>query len=370
MFRGKRITRTLLTLLITSIIITIIPGAMRAQPTIPFLGSEQPSPEELKLLQQSLSLTELDKEIERIGQRERGASDKKRTTEQQLIEHEQLAAKQRERAGRVLRSYYIGERDMLLQAMLSAKQWQDMLALFDYFHLFFESDHKVLQAYNNQMKHLKELKVTHEKSERELNSVRSQLVAQRDRVASLQRQFDKDLASSGNPEAMSKLIDEFTVYWKSVGLYEVRYYFRAMASAMHNLPQFIKKEGNMSIDGFNYTVRIKDEQLNEFLRQENEIFKPFAFRFEDDLIVAEGERDGLRVLIAGNYTIETEPQNVIRFHVQRLKFNGLELPQSTIQDLEDQFDLGFYPQQLVSFIVAKEVTVDKGEITVKLTTNL
>ena len=64
-------------------------------------------------------------------------------------------------------------------------------------------------------------------------------------MLALEQQVDGALTASGNPDAMKKLIEEFTLYWENVGLYEVKRHFQALASAMENLPQFVQGSKNM-----------------------------------------------------------------------------------------------------------------------------
>lgn len=54
------------------------------------------------------------------------------------------------------------------------------------------------------------------------------------------------------------------------------------------------------------------------------------------------------------------------FHVDHVVFNGLELPDTTRQALEEEFDLGFYPARIVSFLQATEVASSDGILHVKL----
>jgi len=56
--------------------------------------------------------------------------------------------------------------------------------------------------------------------------------------------------------------------------------------------------------------------------------------------------------------------------VDHLLFNGLELPDTTRQALEKEFDLGFYPAKLVSFIQATSVKIEDGTLEVKLKMSL
>lgn len=362
----KRAWRSLIGVMISMQLIAIVPCATDAEPASPVQWSIQPTAEELQLLQQSLSITELDKDIDRITIQEAATAKERTRTEDELQARETTLEQKREQAGRVLRAYYIGERDMMLQAVLSANRLQDMFRLFEYFELLFQSDQDIINAYKEQIQGLRQTRDKHLRLERELSTVRAQLIEQRDRLKKLQQKLDSDIAASSNPKAMNALIQEFTAYWQNVGLYEVRHYFQALASAMNKLPDFVKNSGGLTIEGTNYTITIKEEQLNQFLREQDPMFETFAFHFKKGIIAAEGTRSGMTVRIEGHYTIESEPENRILFHVDHMQFNGLELPETTRKELEQKFDLGFYPKQLVSFIEAKEVTIDDKSLTVKL----
>ncbi|MBN3525944.1 hypothetical protein [Paenibacillus apiarius] len=369
MHQVKRVHRAFITLLIILFIVSLVPGATRAEQTMPAAWNKQPTAEEKQLLQQSLSITELDKEINRISQRESEAAASRKQTESEILKQEAAFEHKREQAGRVLRAYYIGERDMMLQAIMSADELDDLFLLLDYFQLLFYSDQEILEQYSSQLATLNQLRRNLAQTEQELIAVRKRLVDQRDRLTALQETFDTNLADSSDPQAMSRLIQEFTTYWQNVGLFEVRHYFRALAGAMQKLPDFVQKNGGVSMNGKNYTITIQEEELNRFLREQDPMFDQFFFRFKEDVIAAEGERSGLSVHIEGHYTLEAEPENRILFHVDRMLFNGLELPDTTRQELEQEFDLGFYPQKLVSFLEATDVAISDKQITVQLTVN-
>ncbi|WMT42423.1 hypothetical protein RE628_08665 [Paenibacillus sp. D2_2] len=84
----------------------------------------------------------------------------------------------------------------------------------------------------------------------------------------------------------------------------------------------------------------------------------------------QGSKEGLEISVEGHYTIENQPQNALVFHIDKLVFNGLELPDTTRTELEDEFDLGFYPKEIVPFIEATEAVIDEGQLTVKLKLSL
>lgn len=166
---------------------------------------------------------------------------------------------------------------------------------------------------------------------------------------------------------MSALLNEFTRYWENIGIHEVKTYFKALSSAMNHLPQFVQsKSGMLTRKGMTYTLALKEEDLNTFLISQNELFKDFAFHFNKGQVTASGTSGGLTLTLTGHYTIENEPVNGLMFHVDNVVFNGLELPDSTRQSLEEEFDLGFYPEKIVSLLHATEVESKEGVLYVKL----
>ncbi|NQX44528.1 hypothetical protein HQN87_04215 [Paenibacillus tritici] len=320
-----------------------------------------------KLLEQTLSSAEIEREIARI------------TVEQQTLEHEvamlekQAADKQtsiadkQEQAGAVVRAYYMGERDGLLTAFLSAKSISRLLALVDYYEIIMGQDRRTLTEYEDQYKDLKSTLTAAQRSSKELTELKTALEEQQTRVLALNKEIEGGIQASTDPASMERLLEEFSKYWESIGLHEVRTYFKALASAMKHLPEFVQnRDGVLVRKGMTYNLALSQEDLNTFLVSQNKLFQDFRFEFKDHSITATGQSGGLSLSLTGRYTIQKEPVNGLMFHVDHVVFNGLELPDTTRQALEEEFDLGFYPSKIVSFLQATEVSSSDGILHVKL----
>ncbi|MFB9280014.1 coiled-coil domain-containing protein [Cohnella cellulosilytica] len=328
----------------------------------------EPYPEETRqLLEKSLSVVELNREIDRISALRSGAQADIERNERLLAEREMAIAVQREKAGHVLRSYYMGYKDFWMAALLHADSLPKIIRVWDTMDLIVQADHRTMNAYAEQYR---ELKSGYERLKREkddLVAVESGLVAQRDRMNALRGDLDRELAASGDEQMLRKLMDELQAYWRNVGLYEVKQHFKALASAMTQLPDYVKKTpGIVQTNGLKTKLTLSDRQLNEFLRSQDSRFDDFSFKFDDGLLTMEGDNGHLQVTIQGRYTIENEPENAIRFHVDKLVFNGLALPDTTRAELEQEFDLGFYPQKLIKYVKARSVEMEDGLLTVDL----
>ncbi|QSF43876.1 coiled-coil domain-containing protein [Paenibacillus tianjinensis] len=320
-----------------------------------------------KLLEQTLSSTEIEKEIGRITAEQAVLERKVEVLNKQAAAKQSAILDQQQRAGAIVRSYYMGERDGLLAAVLSARSIGRMLALYDYYEIIIGRDHDILRQYEGEYKDLKSTLAAAERSSKELAELKTALEEQKTRIAALNEEIEGGISASSDPESMSALLDEFTKYWENIGLHEVKTYFKALSSAMNHLPQFVQsRDGILTRKGMTYNLALKEEDLNEFLVSQNKLFQDFGFHFNNGNVTASGSSGGLTLTLTGHYSIESEPVNALMFHIDNVVFNGLELPESTRQDLEDEFDLGFYPEKIVSFLRATNVESKEGVLYVKL----
>lgn len=321
------------------------------------------------VLQNSLSIVEIDHEIKRTEDEQNKIAAKQQELKIELAKHKQEISKHEERAGAIIRSYYMGDRDQLLRIFLRLDSFRSLQVVASYYEMIISSDQDTLRAYQNKYKQLQSTSSRLDQSASELAELKQNLIYQKERISALEKEVEDTLASSNQRETMEKLIKELTSYWNNTGINEVKRYFNALADAMENLPTYIQNEpGIIAMNGSTYTIRITETQLNDFLRSENEIFNDFSFRFTDQYIIASGKKDDLELAVQGHYTVINDPENGILFHVDKLIFNQFELPDTTRNMLEEEFDLGFYPQKLMSFIKATDVSTKANllEVTMEL----
>ncbi|WP_454192100.1 hypothetical protein [Paenibacillus sp. Marseille-Q7038] len=326
----------------------------------------------LNILQNSLSIVEIDHEIKRTEDKQEELKQKQRTLKKELKQHKEEMVGHEERAGSIVRSYYMGERDQFLRILLNSDSFRSLQIVAGYYEMIILGDQETLRAYHQRYNELIATAAELDQSASELEQLKQNLIYQRERVMALEKEVQKGLSSSDQRDLMEKLIVELTSYWNNVGVHEVHQYFNALAVAMENLPSYAQKEpGILSMNGGTYTISITEAQLNDFLRSENEIFQDFSFEFSDDYIIASGKRDDLELAVYGHYSVIDEPENGILFHVDKLIFNQFELPDTTRTMLEQEFDLGFYPQKLMSFIKATGVSTREQtlEVTMELSLN-
>ena len=355
--------RTIWTLLLATVVMTVLSRASAPLPAI-----AEPIPEETRrLLEKSLSVVEIDREIERISGLRQKTQTEIEQSEQLLARQEIAIAAQREKAGEVLRAYYMGRKDFVMASLLNAASLPELLKTWELMDLLISSDRKTLNQFAAQYAALKDGYQSLQQDKAELADVENNLRSQRERLLALQDEIDRALSSSSDEAHLRQMMAELTAYWNNVGLFEVKRQFRALADAMQHLPEWIQKHPEtMQTKGLKTKLTLTDEQLNDFLRGRSDDFKRLTIRFEQDRMVLEGNNGDLQVAIGGHYSLQEEPENAIIFHVDSLIFNGLSLPDTTRADLEREFDLGFYPQQLIKFVKAQSVAIEPGRLIVEL----
>ncbi|MCM3626465.1 hypothetical protein M3194_03660 [Paenibacillus glycanilyticus] len=351
------------------LLFTLLIVLMLAICKLPVMAEPQLTEDEQvnQILEKSLSIVEIDKEIARIQTEKQKVTEDMSATDKRIMQREQEIKEKREEAGKVLRAYYMGEREILLRAILSFDSLHELFAMLDYVDIIFTKDRNTLDSYTKEYKSLKEEYTKLDGRKTELEEIESRLQTQRNRVAQLEDQIDGELAGRSDADRLRLLMQELTNYWESAGLQEVELYFGALSKAMNKLPNWLEDNKQyLEINGFNYTIRIPEDALNAFLREQDKRFNDFSFRFEDGKVIASGKHEDIEIAVSGHYTVEDKPKNGIVFHVDELLFNGFALPDTTRKTLEEKFDLGFYPGDIITFIQAKSVEMKEKELIVNL----
>jgi len=322
-----------------------------------------------RLLEKGLTIHEIDRELERLAQQEKQIAAELETVTARIAEQERQVAVRKEAAGKVLRSYYMGYRETLYLSLLKMDSLYDALAALDFMTIIFRHDQHRLLSYRESLLVLNGMKEELLQTEQTLQQVKTAYLSERERLVRLQEELETELAFLPEPEAESlrEQIADVTSDWQSRGLPLFEKYLGELSAAMMHLPDILAtNEDYLRIENAQFVFRISDDQLNRFLRDRNAIFENLTFSFADGVIAAHGEESGTEVSIRGRYAIDNDPANRIRFHVDELQYNGLTLPDTTVKDLEERFDLGIYPEKFQVKAEATDVAVENRILTVWL----
>src|SRR5690606_14861751 len=101
--------------------------------------------------------------------------------------------------------------------------------------------------------------------------------------------------------------------------------------------------------------RLTDEAFNDFLMERNPIFEAFRFGFGPEGMTVSGELEEREATLHGMYILEHEPVNALRFEIGEVRFNEVELPDTTRAAMQAEYDFTFEPGKLVSGLNVKQL---------------
>jgi len=320
-----------------------------------------------QILQSSLSVVEIDKEIERLKVKLGHLEDELTRLDLELTEQELLLIEKREAAGKVLRSYFIGQRTDMFLSILNSKSLESFLKKLEFYELIIQHDQKVMTSYKQQQMDIELQYATYIAEQIKVEQAKLALEEKRDEVVKLEEDINSRLANRDDSDKILLLMEELTRQWNEEGIEKVEHYLYLLNEAMLEFPNWLQKQSEYTkIKGLTYNVQLPEQALNDFLREQDAAFEHFSFSFIEDHIVAKGKENHLEIELSGHYTIVNEPRHYIQFTIDSLYFNKLLLPQSTIDELMNKYDLNFYPALIVSFLQASEVKLSDGYLSIQL----
>lgn len=338
-----------------------------------YADEERESNEEIarfqSLLEKGLSLFEMERELERIQAKLSQIDVSMRQNKERMEQLQEEIAINHERAGEVLRQYYMGERLDFISILLNVRSIAQFVAVFDWIEILLDSDKKHLTLYQESLAEERHLLAELETEQSLWLQLEQNYSTELERVRTLQVELDRELEALANAEAVAAEITRLTEEWQQVGLPWFHTYFQALASAIVHLPDWIMNSGHaLSFEREHIAVHLTDDDLNSFLLAQNVLFQGFHFHFEEEQIVVEGERDGMNLKLIGRYVHEysEESGNMLDFKIDQLYYNEFKLPEATGNDLKEQFDLRFYPDKMSPFLRFKDFAQAEGKLMIYL----
>ncbi|ARF67122.1 hypothetical protein B7C51_03825 [Paenibacillus larvae subsp. pulvifaciens] len=318
-----------------------------------------------EVFQKGLTIYEIDRELERLVEQDEKLEQEIAATDNKIEQKQKDIKITRERAKKVVKAYYMGGQTSLWQAVLEADSFQNAFIRYRYIRQIFKRQDKILSDYAVDVRELTNTSKNQQKAKLKLEETRQRYLAQKKELLAKQQELELLLKNSGMQKELEEQIGQLNKKWETEGLPLFKTYFKELARTMKDLPELVTQDRSkhLKLNGFSTQFELTDSDLNNFLRSKNNLFSHLTFRFKENQVVAEGKDKDVQMTIKGTYKLEEDSgEQVIAFHLEDLVFNGYSLPLSTRRTLEEDFDLGFYPKLMVSFIKVSDVKVSDGKL--------
>ncbi|TLS50377.1 hypothetical protein FE782_20330 [Paenibacillus antri] len=322
-------------------------------------------------VQQGLTIHELDKELVRL-KAEEASVDESIALQEDAIDRQKVVLDARTAAaGKILRAYYMGQRDRLWMLVFRMRSLGEALVAIDYLQAIVTNDFRTLETYREAYREQQELLAELAARQDRLQFVIAEHERQRTRLIEEQAELDRRLAELTELEREAQLaaIEATTRAWEEEGVPLFEDVLTALSAAMQDLPELLSDPTLMTVSGASMEIRLTDEVFNNFLRERNELFEGFDFGFGPSGMTVTGGIGGNAATLQGVYILEKEPENTLRFQIDNVAFNGYELPDTTRTELQNRYDLSFEPGRLVAGLTVSELANEEGRMRVKLSFN-
>ncbi|WP_127582212.1 hypothetical protein [Paenibacillus koleovorans] len=323
------------------------------------------------LLQQGLTIHELDREIAGLSVKELQMTMQIVDNQEQLKLKNEQVQQTRERVKHVLRAYYNGGRKPVWAMLLSVDSWKDALYVLEQTQLVAANDKKAMDRYLTAYRDMKAATEKLEVQRSALTELKERFIAQKVHLVELQEELDRQLAALPAGSTVLEQIHDLNKQWELRGLPQVRKYFSALAATLQKLPELIAQKPEMlALRGRTYSFQLKDTDFNEFIHSKSKDLETLNFTFGEGKITVVGKQDDTEMTMVGRYELEPVKKEAVQFIVDELSYNGLKLPPATVNELKETNDLSFYPSKIQAGLQATNAITTTGKLTIELKINL
>ncbi|WP_139489984.1 coiled-coil domain-containing protein [Brevibacillus dissolubilis] len=326
-------------------------------------AEEGPSLEQV-ILQQHFTQKELERNLELIQVEEAKLGDEIVSLDADLKRQATVIDAMGKHAGQVALAYYKGERTSILTLLFDAENFNDFLFSLYFLQALFEQDIKKLEDFQQERETAKQLQTKKQERLSQVKTTRAYYEKRLAEMLAVQKEKEANLQKLKDPTSIEGLMTHLIDDWRTRGLPVFRNYFGVLAQVMMQLPELVTPENLQSRGLFRHTLTIEEDEFNEFLVSKNELFQSSRFQFTNDQLVVEGQYDQMTLKLVGSYELVSPTE--LKFHIQQLKYDGFELPASSMEELEKEYNLGFYPAALTPNIRVESISLRDAKLTLTM----
>jgi peptidoglycan hydrolase CwlO-like protein len=316
------------------------------------------------LVTQQLLIYELTRSIKDTNDDIHDLKSKVKKLESKISTQEKYIDSSKDDVKKVLLNLYSGDETAWVEMILSSDNLQDVFTLQYMADKSIKSDFNKLEQLDKKLSSLENDKKDMLKKSKKLTSLNQALHSRLSEVQKAEAYYKNDLKLVDDVEKAKKEVDTLLYNWENTGLPTFKDFFSILVDNMQDLPEMITKKNYKPKGIFTHSITITDVELNRFLQSKNDIFKNVRFTFDNEKLYAKGSYEKMDFSIVGHYHLVSPEE--MEFFIDNIEFEGIQLPNVTIKEMEDRYDLGFYPSEIFPGATIKKMNMDNGKLTVEV----
>ncbi|MGO0062088.1 coiled-coil domain-containing protein [Brevibacillus fluminis] len=333
------------------------------------VGRAMNAPElEQVILQQHFTQKELERNLEITRNEEKTLLTQIAQLDSELSRQALIIDAKRRHAGEVARAYYMGKRADLLALLFETDNFNDFLLAYDFLQILFTRDMEKMQDYQTERQKAAQLQQDKQQRLTQVRTLRAHYESQLAEMLAIQKEKEENLQKLTDPTSVQSLMDHLVEDWRKDGLPAFRDYFAILTKVMFEIPELATPDRIHAEGLLTHTLTIKETDFNQFLESKNAMFKQSQFHFENNQLQVEGSYNQMNMKMIGEYQLVSPTE--LKFHIIQLFYDGFQLPQSTVDELAKEFDLGFYPTMISPNIQVEDIKLADQALTLKIKLDL
>ncbi|USG67531.1 hypothetical protein NDK47_09755 [Brevibacillus ruminantium] len=329
--------------------------------------AEELPPLEQLILQQHFTQKELERTLGMIKQEESRLNGEVARLDLDMQRQKLVMEAMKRHAGEVAVAYYTGERVSLLTLLFDAENFNDFLLMFDFLQLLYERDMQKLEKYQAERTKMEAMQSDKLQRITALQELKKSYEKQLAEMLAIQAEKEENLSKIGDATNVQSLIGHLIVDWRERGLPAFQTFFSQLSTVMFQIPELATPDRIQSEGLFLHTLTIRQDEFNQFLMNKDELFKHSQFRFENNQLIVEGTYDHMQIKLVGSYELVSPKE--LKFRINELYFDGFALPSSTIEEMDQAYDFGFYPELISPNIQVQGISMVNEELKLQLKIN-
>lgn len=282
--------------------------------------------------------------------------------QQELKENKEKLRKREEHAADLLRIMQERGKTFWWEFIFSADGIGDFFHRLYAFQIITSNEADILTTYYENLEKVNSLLLLVENEKRELVSLQNDYSKKLIMLGVSEEELAKEIQSYQDPEFIKKYVSDVLDKWEHVGIDTFSFFFKELSKAMLFLPEQLSSDNIKNLSLFKVQITITEKELNSFLKKQNSLFSQSSFSFDQQYMIVQGKHNDVQLYLKGSFEV-TDNRN-LQFFISELKFDEFSLPEATIEQLEKEFDLGFYPSYF--YESAKVTSFDLSDGSLKM----
>ncbi|MBE3595902.1 MAG: hypothetical protein IMW86_02545 [Hydrogenibacillus sp.] len=261
----------------------------------------------------------------------------------------------------IVRALYTDGAVWWLAVLLRESEWGRLIERLTLLESVFAYEQSIVDDFRRTLAELGALKNAAAEKRRELERLTRSLASERQKLAALIAAWEEATSAAVDRNAAEASAKAVHADWQTNGRPLFERYLARLNDAYKAMADAFGNRVKLSLRGA--VLTLSDQEITDFLRAYDPLFAGTTVALDDDAVNVSASAEGHAVAVTGQYALE---DGMLVFHIRRMTYDSLELPEEAIHELSSHYRLGLNPRELHPLLVIRGFEQKRGILTIWL----